>query len=55
MKKDPLIPWNKIVGMRNVLIHEYDSIDLDLVWETIQRDIPILEGYIKSIPSKIGF
>ena len=25
------IPWNKIIGMRNVLIHEYDSIDLDRV------------------------
>jgi uncharacterized protein with HEPN domain len=45
----PRIPWNKIVGMRNVLIHEYDSIDLDRVWETIQKDIPKLEGYIKSI------
>jgi uncharacterized protein with HEPN domain len=47
----PLIPWNKIVGMRNVLIHEYDSIDLDRVWGTIQKDITKLEGYIKSIPS----
>lgn len=47
----PQIPWNKIIGMRNVLIHEYDSIDLDRVWETIQKDIPELEGYIKLIPS----
>jgi len=47
----PMIPWNKIVGMRNVLIHEYDSIDLDRVWETIQKDIPELAEYIKSIPS----
>ncbi len=47
----PLIPWNKIVGMRNVLIHEYDSIDLDRVWGTIQKDITKLEGYIKLIPS----
>ena len=46
----PLIPWNKIVEMRNVLIHEYDSIDLDRVWETIQRDIRELEDYMKSIP-----
>jgi uncharacterized protein with HEPN domain len=50
-KQYPQIPWIKIVGMRNVLIHEYDSIDLDRVWETIQKDIPELEGYIKSIPS----
>ena len=48
----PLIPWNKIVGMRNVLIHEYDSIDLDRVWETIQRDIRKLEDYMKSIPQQ---
>ena len=46
-----LIPWYKIIGMRNVLIHEYDSIDLDRVWETIRRDIPKLEEYMKSILS----
>ena len=46
-----LIPWYKIVGMRNVLIHEYDSIDLNRVWETVKRDIPKLEEYLKSIPS----
>jgi uncharacterized protein with HEPN domain len=47
----PQIPWHKIVGMRNVLIHEYDSIDLDRVWETIKKDIPELQDYINSIPS----
>jgi uncharacterized protein with HEPN domain len=47
----PQVPWHKIVGMRNVLIHEYDSIDLERVWETIQKDIAKLEDYLKSIPS----
>jgi uncharacterized protein with HEPN domain len=47
----PRIPWNKIASMRNVLIHEYDRIDLDRVWATIEKDIPKLEEYIKSIPS----
>jgi len=51
LKQYPKIPWHKIIGMRNVLIHEYDSIDLDLVWETIQKDIPKLEEYIQSILS----
>jgi uncharacterized protein with HEPN domain len=46
-----LIPWHKIVGLRNALIHEYNSIDLDRVWETIQSDIPKLEEYIKLISS----
>ncbi|MBI9085979.1 MAG: DUF86 domain-containing protein [Desulfobacterales bacterium] len=40
------IPWAQIIGMRNLLIHGYDQINLDLVWETVMRDLPILEGKI---------
>ena len=47
----PQVPWQNIVGMRNVLIHEYNSIDLDRVWATIQKDIDKLEEYLKSILS----
>ena len=36
------IPWKSIVGMRNRLIHDYDEIDLDLLWETITKDVPEL-------------
>ena len=35
--------------MRNVLIHEYDHVDPDLVWETIRRDIPELEEQLRNI------
>jgi uncharacterized protein with HEPN domain len=45
----PEIPWSEIVGLRNVLIHEYDSIDLNRVWETILKDIPELERQIRKI------
>jgi len=34
------IPWREIRGMRNRMIHVYDDIDMDLVWRTIQTDIP---------------
>ena len=36
------IPWKKIVGMRDKLIHEYDDIDLNEVWKTVRSDVPRL-------------
>lgn len=34
------IPWMAIVGMRNRLIHAYFDVDTDMVWETVQVEIP---------------
>jgi uncharacterized protein with HEPN domain len=31
----PDIPWHKIIGMRNILVHDYFAIDLDAVWNTV--------------------
>lgn len=38
----PEIKWDEISGMRNRLVHEYFRIKLNLVWETVKYDIPIL-------------
>ncbi|XGV94606.1 MAG: DUF86 domain-containing protein [Leptolyngbya sp. BL-A-14] len=38
----PTIPWAAINGMRNRLIHEYDEIDLDVVWDTVVNSLPLL-------------
>jgi len=38
----PTIPWSLIAGMRDHLIHGYDSVDLAEVWQTATRDIPNL-------------
>jgi uncharacterized protein with HEPN domain len=44
------IPWKEIIGMRHRLIHGYDNIDYDLLYQTIQEDLPalvaLLEGMI---------
>jgi uncharacterized protein with HEPN domain len=36
----PEIPWTDIVGMRNRLIHGYDEVDLDIVWQVVNGDLP---------------
>ena len=47
------IPWKKIVGMRDKLIHEYDDVDLDEVWKTVNSDVPRLVKLLESLaPSK---
>jgi len=48
-KNHPEIDWAKIIGMRNMLIHEYFNIDLKLTWKTTQKDIPELEKKIKKL------
>jgi len=36
------IPWRRIIGLRNVLIHRYEEIDDELMWQRIQQEIPKL-------------
>jgi uncharacterized protein with HEPN domain len=38
----PEVPWAEIVAMRHRLIHAYYDVDLDVVWETVERDLPPL-------------
>lgn len=43
------IPWKKIAGTRDVIIHDYSGIDADLVWEIIKNDIPKLKKKITKL------
>ncbi|MCP4592090.1 MAG: DUF86 domain-containing protein [bacterium] len=38
----PDIPWRRIVGTRNILVHGYAQIDLDILWDIIEIDLPEL-------------
>lgn len=43
------IPWAQIIGMRNRLIHGYDSIDFDILWQVVCQDLPPLISALESI------
>lgn len=47
--KHPDIPWSEIIGMRNILIHNYFGIDIDVVWLVIEKDLPELERNVKKL------
>jgi uncharacterized protein with HEPN domain len=47
----PQIPWREMTSMRNLVIHEYDVVDIGQVWDTIQNKIqPLIAELYKIIP-----
>jgi len=48
-ESSPDIPWQDIIAMRNVLVHQYFGIDLREVWDTVTTDLPTLKNQVLSI------
>jgi uncharacterized protein with HEPN domain len=51
----PEIPWHAISGFRNHIVHEYFSLDLDIVWQTVTAAVPALTSQVEEILRKEGF
>lgn len=47
--KYPDIPWKQMAGMRDILIHEYFGVDLELTWKVAKEEILILKNKIKDL------
>jgi uncharacterized protein with HEPN domain len=43
------LPWREMTGMRNVLVHDYDAVDLGIVWQMAEQDLPALVAQIEAI------
>lgn len=48
------VPWRAVAGMRDKLIHEYDEVDLQEVWRTIEIDIPNLLKHVEPLLPDVG-
>jgi uncharacterized protein with HEPN domain len=50
----PDIPWRLLGGFRDVLIHRYNGVDLEEVWNIIANDLPILKAQLRAILEDLG-
>lgn len=46
------VPWPEIIGLRNRLVHGYHAVDLDILWDIVQQDLPPLMEQLEAILQK---
>ena len=49
LARHPELPWHEMIAMRNVVIHEYFGFDLEVLWRTVQEDLPPLCAAVTAI------
>ncbi|OGK09969.1 hypothetical protein A2767_01855 [Candidatus Roizmanbacteria bacterium RIFCSPHIGHO2_01_FULL_35_10] len=53
-KEHPEIPWRKIINLRNIIVHDYSSININRIWKIIKKDILLLKAQVEKLSSNIS-
>ncbi|MCA9934410.1 MAG: DUF86 domain-containing protein [Anaerolineales bacterium] len=49
----PDLPWREMIGMRNIVIHNYFGVDETVIWRTVQEDLPVLQTAVTQVITQI--
>jgi uncharacterized protein with HEPN domain len=47
--KYPIIPWKNIIGLRNIIVHDYSDVNLETIWDVVENNLPDLKKAIMTI------
>lgn len=53
-KQAPEVPWQKMIGMRHILVHDYFRIDTEIVWQVVEKELQPLKRSLQDLLSRMG-